>query len=539
MREPRGTVGLVVDLLVSSPLLTLFITVALGTLVGAIPFGPLKFGAAGALFVGLVIGALDPSIGQGLEVVQSIGLALFVYAVGLASGASFFRDLRKQAPIMVGAVALLTVFAGLTVLVSHTFRLSSELAAGLMAGALTSTPALAAATAASQGSSYPAVAYSIAYPVGVVITMVVVSFVANRKLPAKRDPDPTGASKLDAITVVVQQAMRVTEIPNIASIPGQDVGLVRVSYLQRDGKISVASPNEMLMVGDRIVIVGVPQAVKRAQEFIGVRVDEHLGDDRSVVDHRSFVVSHPNIAGRTVADLHIPLRFDGIISRVRRGDHDLLPTAETTLQLGDRVRVVAPQQQMDAIAEYFGNSEKRVTEVDFFSMGLGIALGVAAGLLALPLGGGLTIALGSAAGPLIVGLILGRIERTGKLVWGIPRAANLTIRQLGLVIFLAAVGLASGQSFAQMAFTGTGLTIALIAAVILVTTLLLLWWVCRLVGLSAPRAAGAIAGFVGQPVILNHVNSIVDDDRSNSGYAALFAISIIAKIILVQVVIAL
>jgi len=528
-----------IEVLAASPLLTLFVTVALGTLVGAIPFGPVKFGAAGALFVGLAIGALDPSLGEGLDLVQSIGLALFVYTVGLASGASFFRDLKKQTPLMVLGVVLLVVFGGLTILAAILLALGGPTSAGLMAGALTSTPALAAATTAADGSPDPAVAYSIAYPIGVIVTMLIVTLVAKTPLPARKDPDPPGALGLKAITVRVDRNVRVSDIPGIASIPGKDTGEVRVSYLQRDGDVSVANPAEMLRPDDRIVIVGIPDAVREAQEAVGTRVDQHLAHDRSTVDHRHFIVSRQDVAGRTVAELHVPLRFDGIITRIRRGDHELLPTAETTLQLGDRVLVVAPQTRMDEVADFLGNSEKRVTEVDFFSMGLGIALGVAAGLIALPLGGGASIALGSAAGPLIVGLILGRLERTGNLVWGIPMAANLTIRQLGLIVFLAAVGLASGQAFANTAFTVTGAKIAVTAAVLLTVILLLLWWVARTLGLSAPRTAGAMAGFVGQPAILSHINTLVDDERTNAGYVALFALGIIVKIVLVQGVVAL
>ena len=368
--------------------------------------------------------------------------------------------------------------------------------------------------------------------------MLVVTLVARRQFPGTKDPDPRGLTGLEAITVAVSTPMRVTEIPGIASLVGEDVGEVRVTYLQRGSDVRVAAPTEMLEVDDRVVIVGVPEAVARAQKALGERVSEHLADHRSVVDHRHMVVSDPNVAGRTVAELHIPLRFDGIISRIRRGDRDLLPTAETTLQLGDRVLVVAPRERMARVAAFFGNSERQVTSVDFFSMGLGLALGIAAGLITLPVGS-ITLALGSAAGPLVIGLLLGRLERTGPIVWGLPMAANLTIRQLGLIMFLATVGLASGQAFAQTAFTLTGLTVVLTALVVLTVILVLLWWCGCLLGLSAPRVAGAIAGFVGQPAILNHVNALVDDPRTNSGYAALFALGIIVKIVLVQAVVAL
>lgn len=526
-----------IEILAAAPLLTLFVAVALGTLVGAIPFGPVRFGPAGALFVGLAIGALDPRLGEGLGLVQSIGLALFVYTIGLAAGASFFRDLRKQAPLMLGATVILALYAGLVVLATGAFGLGPELAGGLFAGSLTATPALAAATAATGGSADPAVSYAITYPVAIIVTILAVTLVMRRRLPGTRDPEPPGGDGLRAVTVEIERQLRVSEIPGIASIPGHAGGDVRVSYLQREGHMSVARPDELLCVGDRVLLVGVPDGVRRAADHLGHEVDEALVDDRSSVDFERFVVSDPAIAGRTVAELRIPARFDGIITRVRRGDDDLLAHAEMRLQLGDRVLVVAPKERLASLAALFGNSERRVTEVDFFSMGLGIALGVAVGLITIPFGGA-SLALGSAAGPLLVGLVLGYLDRTGPVVWTIPNAANLTIRQLGLVVFLAAVGLASGQAFASLAFSAEGVTIGLIAAGLLVIALGLFWGLGRLVGLSTPRVAGAMAGFIGQPAILGHVTASIDDERTQAGYSALFALGIIVKILLVQFVVA-
>ena len=138
------------QILASSPLLTLFLVIALGTLFGSIPFGPLKFGAAGALFVGLAAGALDPALGENLSLVSAIGLALFVYTIGLAAGASFFRDLRKQAPLLIGAVALLALYALIVAFGGKALGLNSPLLGGMFAGSLTTTPALAAATDAAR-----------------------------------------------------------------------------------------------------------------------------------------------------------------------------------------------------------------------------------------------------------------------------------------------------------------------------------------------------------------------------------------------------
>lgn len=169
---------------------------------------------------------------------------------------------------------------------------------------------------------------------------------------------------------------------------------------------------------------------------------------------------------------------------------------------------------------------------------IGLALGLAVGLISVPLPGGISLALGSAAGPLVVGMILGRLERTGPLVWGLPRTANLTIRQLGLLLFLGATGLAAGQAFASQAFTVLGLKTMVLAVIIVGIGCLLLTVASRLVGISPPRTAGALAGFVGQPAILAYANSRRVDERIEAGYAPLFAIAIIAKIVLVQMVVA-
>lgn len=529
--------GAVIDVLAEAPLLTLFLAIALGTLVGAIPIGPLRFGPAGALFVGLAIGALDPRLAEGWGLVQSIGLALFVYTIGLAAGTSFFRDLRRQTPLMLGAVALLVVYTFLAIAAGRIAGLGSAMASGVFSGALTATPALAAATAAS-GSTDPAVGYAITYPIGVLMGMLMVTFVVRSELPARKDPAPVSAAGLLAITVQVDHELHVSEIPGIAEVPGSSGGEVRVSYLLRDGKVSVAHPDDELHVGDRVVLVGVPSAVRHAAGALGQRVDDHLADDRSVVDFRRFLLSNSRIAGSTVEELRIPERFEGLITRVRRGDEDLLATADMRLRLGDRIRIVFPRDRMDELSELFGDSERKVTEVDFLSMGVGIAIGVLVGLVSIPLGGSTSLALGSAAGPLVVGLVLGRVDRTGPLLWTIPNAANLTIRQLGLVIFLAAVGLASGPAFASTAFSWHGLRIGITALVLLAVTLPLFWLLGRMVGLSSARVAGAMSGFIGQPAILSHVNSMVDDERTEAGYSAMFTLGIIVKILLVQVVVA-
>ncbi|WP_122820266.1 aspartate:alanine exchanger family transporter [Varibaculum vaginae] len=524
------------QILSSSPLLTVFLVIALGTLFGSIPFGPLKFGAAGALFVGLAAGALDPELGKNLSLISAIGLALFVYTIGLAAGASFFRDLRKQGPLLFGAVALLAAYALIVALGGKALGLDANLLGGMFAGSLTTTPALAAATDAAGGSAQPAVGYAIAYPVGVIVTMVVVTALMRIKLPANNDPDPASAAGLATQTIRVEKPMRIQEIPGIAEVVGSNEGELRVSYLLREGKMQVAHPDGSLKTGDLAFLVGLPDAVAAAGKALGKPIEGDISNDRTDVNFNRFTVSNSRLVGKPVANLFLPARFQSLLTRVRRGDTDMLATAGTRLQMGDRVLVVYPVEREEEIAKTFGDSEHKISAIDYLPFGLGIAAGVALGLITIPLGSLGSLALGAAAGPLVVGLILGRVDRLGPLVFSLAPSANNMLRQMGLVLFLAAVGLSSGQAFAAKAFSLTGVKIGLLAAVGMVPVLLALWLLGKVLGLSTARMAGAIAGFVGQPAILSHVQTTIPDERCESGYSATFALGIIAKIVLVQIV---
>lgn len=225
-----------------------------------------------------------------------------------------------------------------------------------------------------------------------------------------------------------------------------------------------------------------------------------------------------------------------MITRVRRGDSDLLARDDLVLQLGDRVLAVVPRTELAGAGKFFGDSERKVSEVDALALGLGVTLGLLLGSITIGLPGGVQFSLGAAAGPLVVGMVLGAVHRTGPLNWDIPHSANLTIRQLGLLLFLATVGLASGPMFASQVLTPTGAKVVLLAVLILAASAVTFLAGARLLGLSAPRASGGFAGYIGQPAILVFAQARVNDERIEAGYAALFALGIIVKILAVQVI---
>ena len=525
-----GTLKAMASLFASSPLLALFVVVALGAAIGAIRIGPLRFGAAGALFVGLIVSALHPEVvSTHMSIVQPMGLAFFVYCVGISAGATFFQDLRKQTNLLALTTIVCVVGALIALAGGRLLGLSSGLTSGLFTGALTAAPALDTATRLT-GDPNAAVGYAFGYPVGVIGGILIVTITVTRKWVGPKDTPSLAGSSLEAVSI------RVSKHINTRDIDAWRDQRVRLSYLRRDGRTRVTAPGEDLLPGDHVVMVGDPESIQETAPLVGEILDHNLEDDRSDLAFERIVVSNPDVAGRSVCELNVTKRFGAVITRVRRGDLDLLARDDLDLQLGDHVAVVVPTDELDDIAEWLGDSERRVAEVDGMAFGIGLVLGLLLGIVSFPLPGGQGFQLGAAAGPLIVGMLLGALRRTGPLVWTLPAAANLTIRQIGLMLFLAALGLNAGPQFASLLGSPEGWRAALLAAVMVVVCCVIQALGAKFIGLSSARAAGGIAGFLGQPAVLQAADARVTDERIEAAYATLFAFAIIVKILLLPVI---
>ena len=516
-----------IDFLAGQPVLTVMLVLALGALLGQVPLGPLRLGPAGALFVGLLVGAADPRLAQNLATLKTLGVVLFCYTVGLTAGGTFRSDLRRQWTLMLAAVAGLIAMAAAAAGLGAALGLSPAHVAGAYAGVLTS-PAIDAAIAATNGSGDTLVGYALAYPVGVLVGLAVVAAVIDRPWPGRRDTPSLAQAGLTAVTTSVERAMRVGQIP------GWPEQVVKLSYLERAGAMRVVARDDELRPGDRVLIVGNPGDVDRAVLAVGHRSSRgELTHERREVDFRRFLVTNSALVGRTLGDLNVEGRLNGIVTRVRRRDLDMLARDDVVLQPGDRVLAVVPTSSMDDAIDFFGDSDRRASQVDALSLGLGIALGMLAGAITVPLPGGRPFALGAACGSLVVAMALGAAHRTGPLRWDLPHSVNATVRQLGLMVFLATVGLASGPAMVSQAASRTGVMVVVMSTVSLLVGAAVLLLLARAAGLSAPRSAGAWSGFVGQPAILAYAASRRNDERIESAYGALFALGTIVKILVV------
>jgi putative transport protein len=524
-------------LLRESPLLLLFLVSSVGYLLGRVRVAGFSFGVAAVLFVGLGVGALDPAL-RLPEFAQQFGLALFVYTIGLGSGAGFFASLRRRGLRDLALVsASLGLAAALTVLYSTLAGLDASAGAGLFAGSLTNTPALAgvvdvlAATGASEPTlSAPVVAYSLAYPSSVIAVLLAL-FVARR---ARRDEAPpsrgAGAGELTNVTVRITHEL---DAP-ASALARTESYAVTFGRMRSGGALRLVVDDTRFRVGDLVSVVGRSRDLEAAIRVLGETSPERLDLDRSVIDYRRVFVSRAEACGRPLRELGLPARFGATITRVRRGDVDLLPDADTELLLGDRVRVVAPRDRLPDATRFLGDSYRALAEVDVLTFGLGIALGLLLGAIAVPLPGGGAFKLGIAGGPLIAGLVLGRLGRTGPLFWTLPFSANLTLRQIGLVLFLATAGTRSGHAFVSTLASGHGGGMVAAGALIALASSGLILLAGRRLGLSLDLVSGLVAGVQTQPAALAFAVERAENDQPNVGYAAVFPLATILKIVVAQ-----
>ncbi len=525
-----------VDFLADDPVLLAFLVVGIGAAIGSIRIWGVSIGPAAALFVGLAVGAVDESLSAagGLSILRELGLVLFTYTIGLAAGPTFFAGLRRGGIGTVAVtVALVGVLAGIVSAVAAGFGFTAAERAGLFAGSATNTPSLQAAVeAVDQGD--PVVAYSLAYPAAVVSMLLVLTLLIGRRLhlPTSLEPPPPPPKAADLVNWTV--TVNAPGLPTLGELRDRyEVGFSRIGH---DGVVSVAVDDHLPVPGDALVVVGPPDEVERFCVGVGERSDRHLPLDRSTLDFRRILVSNRKLAGKRLVDLDLVGRYGVSVTRVRRGDDDLVADDDTVLALGDRVRVVGPTDAIAHVARVLGDSERGLSEVDAAGLAIGMAAGLALGAVTLPLPGGGELSLGAGGGPLIVGLILGVSSRVGPITFQLPHGANLVLRQIGVLVFLAAAGLGSGSTFADALGTRTGLQLMAGGAICSLAFALLVPLVIEVVlRRDHVATAGLFAGVETQPAALAYAVERTDgDERVNMAYALAFPAAMIAKIVVVQ-----
>jgi putative transport protein len=545
----------ITDILAANPILLLFTVIGLGYLIGNIKVFGFKLGVAAVLFVGIAFGAIDNRLSLP-DYFYILGLVLFVYALGLQAGPGFFASFHKRG-IRYSAVAVVILAGGaiVAIAIGKIMGMNAPSIAGLYCGALTNTPALAAAVEtiknmsslipADQVSLYvnsPVVTYGLAYPFGV-FGVIFWFFIFTKIYKIDFAKEATERATESTAEAIVSRTYRITNPAVIGKTVEQALaplghpGFTLSRIKRRTDVVEIVSQTTTLESGNLIIAVGPADALEMARILFGEESPEHVAEKRDDTSYRLIFVSNRSVAGKSVRELQASRKFVGSITRLRRGEVEFVPSLDTILELGDRIMVVTPREQVEQASKFFGDSVRALSETDFLSLSLGIVLGVFLGMIPFPLLGGMNFRLGFAGGPLIVGIILGRLERTGPIQWGLPYNANLVLRQTGLVFFLAAIGTKAGPGFGATFQTGAwGLFAAgaLVTSFVSVSTII---YAYKRLKLPMSGVMGMMSGLQTQPACLAYANQQSDSDLPNLWYATVQPASMIAKIALAQIIV--
>jgi len=531
--------------LTENPLLLLFLVIAIGYLVGNIKIKGTGLGTAAVLFVGLAFGAMNPAFNVP-EIIFQIGIVFFVYTIGLRSGPAFFESFQKNGWRDITFVMLMLFLSALvTIIIYYLFDFDKATIVGMYSGSSTNTTALASVidmvNLKEKGNpatiNHLVVGYTFSYPMGVLGVMIAIKIMERffkidyneEKLQLRNDYplDENLTSRAIEITNTLYLGKPIREIIKEHSW--------NIVFGRIDSKLHgtvLSNWDIILHPGDKIIVVGTKEELDEVEKILGKEAENSLTYDRKEYDIVRIFVSNPAVVGKELSSLNLQEKYNAVITRIRRGDVEMLAKGDTILELGDRIRFVAKREDIKDIQHFFGDSYYASSKIDLFTFGIGIALGLVLGMIEFSLPGGLIFKLGFAGGPLVVGLLLGALRRTGPVVWTLPYGSNVTLNQLGLTLLLAVIGIQSGNTLLQSFSDGAWVKIFLAGSVLsIVSAILSLWLGYKLIKIPYSLLLGFIAN---QPAILEFANDITKNRVPAIGYAFMFPISLVMKILFAQ-----
>jgi putative transport protein len=518
------------DILGTQPILAIFLAIGVGYLVGQINLGGFSLGVGAVLFVGLAIGAFAPKANI-VGPIGLTGLTMFLYGIGILYGRQFFEGMAGAAGIKANLLALVAVAAGLVVALGlgHAYGIKIGHTLGIFAGSMTSTATLQAALDVMKNSE-PSIGYSIAYPFGVIGPILCIYFMTRHVKPSF--PAKAQRFHMGEITLGENIGSRTLEM-----IDNDLPGSVQVTMVRKGNQNFVPSPEIALGPGDGLMVIAESQdEIAQAAAKLGRLDPGRIVKDRSALDYIRVFVGKASVVGIPLSQVPLPSGFPVHLLHVRRYDMDLVPTPDLMLEFGDRVGVLMPPDKRAEIRALFGDTVKATAEFSYVSLGLGMVMGVLLGLIPIPIPGVGTVTLGIGGGPLIVALILGKLRRTGPMLWTMPLPANIVLRNFGLAIFLAAVGINAGQPFVRTV-AESGLSMLFIGVAVLLTTVLIVLLVGHyLMKIPFDDLLGIASGATGNPAILVYSTRMAPTERPDIAYAMIFPSMTILKVVAVQIV---
>ncbi|MFH0907784.1 MAG: putative transporter [bacterium] len=547
----KWIVDLVTGHSVAQAVLVLSAVITLGVAVGHLKYRGVGLGIAGVLFTGLVFGHFHLTVNdEVLEFMREFGLILFVYTIGMQVGPGFFASFRKQGlkfNLMAAAIVFLGV--GVALAIYYIAGLPLEVVVGLLAGAVTNTPSLGAAQQAladrmgqtSELAQLPGLGYAVAYPfgiMGIIVAMLLVRvlFRINPRREAEefeQQHASVGAAPVNYNIEVTNPRLAGQPVPMLASILKTDFV---ISRLLRGETVIVPTGDTRLQLGDILHVVCAQESADKLAIIVG---DVSKVDVRAVpsqLSARNILITQNDAVGKSISELDLMRRYDAAITRVHRAGIELVASAGMELCFGDRVTVVGSEGAIKKVSVELGDSLKQLNYPNILPVFIGIILGVLLGSLPISIPGvPAPVKLGLAGGPLLVAIFFSRYARVGPVVWYLPQSANLTLREVGIALFLACVGLRSGGRFVETLVHGDGVYWMFLAALITVIPLVIVGFVARAVyKVNFLSVCGLLAGSMTDPPALSFANSITASDAPAITYASVYPLVMFLRILTAQ-----
>lgn len=537
----------------------LALAIVLGLAIGLIQFRGIRLGVGGVLFSGLALGHLGLKIDhQVLEFVREFGLILFVFSIGMQVGPSFVDSLRRRG-LKLNLMATLIVMLGVlvTVICHQVFDLPLAVAVGLFSGGVTNTPSLAAASqvfneigptaeAAAKAVADAGLGYAVAYPFGIfgIIIVMLLTRYFFRINPEQELQEMEAQAKAQE-THLANMTVRVTNanlfghrLSDVEELEGP--GLV-ISRIREPGenKQHSATPDTILREGMLIHAVGDEEGLKRLQLVIGPDSGMDLRQEPGTLDIRHLLVTRHEVTGKSVQMLHLTAEHGITVTRIIRTELEFSAQPNVNLHFGDKVIAVGEASALDNAEKLLGNSTKALSHPHVLPIFLGIMLGTILGSIpvaipGLPSG----VKLGLAGGPLLVAILLSRVHHFAGMIWYLPMPANLILREVGISLFLACVGLNAGDRFVGALMDGSGLYWMSIAACITFFPLMIAAIIGRVfLKCNYASLCGLLSGSMTDPPALAFANQMLGSDAPASVYATVYPLTMILRILMGQLLV--
>ena len=539
---------------VAHSVLILSLVIAFGIMLGKIKVAGISLGVTWILFVGIVFGHFDLNLDEHLlHFLKEFGLILFVYSIGLQVGPGFFSAFKKGG-FTLNVLAVLVVFISVLITVALHFITGIPITTmvGILSGAVTNTPGLGAAQQANSdlnGIDAPEIAlgYAVAYPLGVIgciLALLALKYLLHINTRKEEAEAEQGLGHLQELTVrpvsveIRNEAVDGKTIKEIKPLLNRAFVISRIRHRDSENEVELVNADTVLHLQDQILFISNPKDMEAIIAFFGRQISAEWEPDKKLISRR-ILITKPELNGKSLAQLKIRNNFGASITRINRSGVDLVATPHLQLQMGDRVTIVGSELAVSHTEKVLGNSLKRLNHPNLIPIFLGIALGCILGSLPFMFPGiPQPVKLGLAGGPLIVSILISRFGPQYKLITYTTMSANLMIREIGISLFLACVGLGAGKGFVDTIIHEGGYVWIAYGAIITIVPLLVGGLIGRYAWkLNYYTLIGVLSGTNTNPPALAYSSELTSCDAPAVGYATVYPLAMFLRVLTAQLLI--